>query len=332
MSGQNLLNRALLWTLLWGLSLVFLGCAQKNGPKNDMSHLAEVYRGHWQTPDGLVLPVRSWWPNQERPKAIIIAVHGFNDYGNAFKGAGVYFSSQGFALLAYDQRGFGLSPGFGNWAGDQAYIDDLDNLIRTIKRRYPESPLFILGESMGAAIAIACVTEANPPPVEGVILSAPAVWSRDLMPWYQSALLSMLAATAPGLELTGSGLKIQASDNIPMLRGLGQDPRVIKSTRVDAIDGLTDLMDRGQERAGDIPVPVLVLYGEKDQVIPKGPVFSMIKKIPLTAKNKVALYPSGYHLLLRDLRADIPLKDMVSWVQNPLSPLPSGFEKPLPLH
>ncbi len=261
----------------------------------------------------------------------MVALHGFNDYARAFTQPGQSLSLRGIALVAYDQRGFGNAPGRGFWAGTGAYVADLGAIVRQLHLRYPGVPVFVLGESMGGAVAIAALTSPSPPDVQGLILSAPAVWSRDMMPWYQRAVLALAAATLPELELTGSGLKIQASDNIGMLRGLGRDPLVIKSTRVDAIAGLTDLMDTAQYRAGKLKVPVLVLYGERDQVIPRRPVGALLEKLSSRPETRMALYPEGYHLLLRDLHADLPLADISAWIAQPGGCLPSGFEKPLSL-
>ena len=218
-------------------------------------------RAHFVTADGTVLPLRAWWPVSDPVKGIVVALHGFNDYGRAFTQPGKYLSRRGIALVAYDQRGFGHAPGRGLWAGTESYIADLDAVVSQLRRSHPGVPVFVLGESMGGAVAIAALTSPAPPKVDGLILSAPAVWSREMMPWYQRAVLALASATVPELELTGSGLKIQASDNIEMLRGLGRDPLVIKATRVDAIDGLADLMDVAQHRVGQLSVPVLVLYG-----------------------------------------------------------------------
>ena len=286
-------------------------------------------RAHFVTADGAVLPVRAWWPVSGSLKAIVVGLHGFNDYARAFSQPGEYLSKRGIALVAYDQRGFGHAPGRGLWAGTDSYIADLDSVVRQLRRSHPGVPVFLLGESMGGALAIAALTSPAPPKVDGLILSAPAVWSREMMPWYQRAVLAMATATVPELELTGSGLKIQASDNIEMLRGLGRDPLVIKATRVDAIDGLADLMDVAQDRVGQLSVPVLVLYGAKDQVIPKRPVGAMLKKLASRPGVRMALYPEGYHLLLRDLHADQPMADIVNWIKESDGHLPSGFEKPL---
>ena len=309
-----------------GLTFILSGCVSDKERIARQTAAPLLARAHFATADGAILPVHTWWPQHSKPKAIIVALHGFNDYAMAFAGPGHYLKARGIGVIAYDQRGFGLSPGRGLWAGTQTYTADLAALVDQIHRRYPGVPVHVLGESMGGAIAMAAMTEPAPPDVASLILSAPAVWSRDMMPWYQRAILAFTASTLPELELTGSGLKIQASDNIDMLRGLGRDPWVIKSTRVDAIQGLTDLMDIAQARAGEIKIPVLVLYGEQDQIIPKPPIDAIIRKLSAARHPHLIIYPKGYHLLLRDLHANRPLADIVNWVLAADTRLPSSQE------
>lgn len=116
---------------------------------------------------------------------------------------------------------------------------------------------------MGGAVVINAMTRPGKPAVAGVILAAPAVWGRDTMPWYQTSLLWTLYHTVPWMTLTGKGLKIMPSDNIEMLRALGRDPLVIKETRVDAIYGLTNLMDNALGAAEKLDDETLLLYGQK---------------------------------------------------------------------
>ena len=71
--------------------------------------------------DGAKLQVRSWLPGEKPYKALVVAVHGFNDYSNSFVFPGEYFRRHGIACYAYDQRGFGAAPGRGLWAGTEAY-------------------------------------------------------------------------------------------------------------------------------------------------------------------------------------------------------------------
>jgi len=288
-------------------------------------------RAHFSAADGAVLPVRSWIPKDAPVKAVVVALHGFNDYSRFFSAPGQFLSSQGIASYAYDQRGFGNAPGRGLWAGLEAYVADLRDFTAQARLRHPGVPLFVLGESMGGAVAMVAMASPRPPDADGVILSAPAVWGRSTMPWYQRALLETLAHAAPGLSLTGEGLKIMASDNIEMLRQLGRDPLVIKATRVDAMVGLVDLMDAALADAGKLNARTLVLYGERDQVVPRQPIEQMLQAMPGQPQTRVAFYANGYHLLLRDLQADKPWRDIAAWINDRKVAFPSGADRSLSL-
>ena len=175
---------------------------------------------------------------------------------------------------------------------------------------------------MGGAVTIAAMTGSNPPDVDGVILVAPAVWGRETMPWYQRWLLAVASHTLPWLQLTGEGTHVWPSDNMPMLRSFARDPQVIKDTRVDAVYGLSNLMDEALSQAGKIQRPTLVQYGEHDQIIPKKPVLLMIAKMPKTTRR--AFYEHGYHMLLRDLQGEKPMADIVAWIADHDNSLPYG--------
>ena len=197
-----------------------------------------------------MLPLRKWLPpggsGGGQVKAVILALHGFNDYSNAFEGPGEAWAKRGIATYAYDQRGFGAAPERGFWPGRAALAGDAAMASRILRRLYPGVPLYLLGESMGGAVAVVAMTGesgAPIPDVDGVILTAPAVWGRATMDLLPRLALWAGVRLMPGLTLTGRGLEITPSDNIAMLRALSRDPLVIKETRVDTIYGLVDLMD-----------------------------------------------------------------------------------------
>lgn len=294
------------------------------GLKNSTAHLTDNL---YSTEDGASLPLRQWLPKTEA-KAVLIALHGFNDYSNFFDTPGTYFSVQGIACFAYDQRGFGAAPKRGSWAGISAYTDDLRGLVHLIKQRYPHQPLYLLGESMGGAVIITAMGAASMPEVDGVILVAPALWARQTMPWYQTSLLWTLAHTFPRLALSGDGVGVKASDNIEMLRALGRDPMIIKKTRVETIYGLTNLMDAAFNGANQLSGNTLILYGENDEIIPKKPTYDFLKRFLSNDGDRktVAFYQQGYHMLLRDLQAHIPWADILAWITPNSTKLPSGAD------
>ncbi len=304
---------------------VVSGCSPQVHLPGKLVVKPKVESGHFVAADGAMLPLRTWLPVDSRASAVIVALHGFNDYSNFFALPGNYLSRRGIACYAYDQRGFGASPGHGFWSGIEAYTNDLSSFVTEVRIRHPGVPLYVLGESMGGAVAIVAMTGNNPPQADGVILVAPAVWARETMPWYQRWLLDAASHTLPWVRLTGKGLKRSASDNSEMLRALGRDPLFIKKTRIDALYGLTNLMDEALSRAEKLQIPTLVQYGGNDQIIPKEPMFLLLGKISGT--SRIAFYERGYHMLLRDLQGEKPLADIAAWIACHDGPLPYGSDR-----
>jgi acylglycerol lipase len=281
--------------------------------------------------DGRVLPLRKWLPGGQ-VKAVILALHGFNDYSNAFEEPAEAWAKRGIATYAYDQRGFGAAPERGFWPGRAALAADAATASRILRRLYPGVPLHLLGDSMGGAVAVVAMTGESGTPVpdvDGVILTAPAVWGRATMDLLPRLALWGGVRLMPGLTLTGRGLEIKPSDNIPMLRALSRDPLVIKETRVDTIYGLVDLMDAALDSAPLLDVPLLVMYGAKDEIVPKTPIRRFVGSLPPECRHraKLAWYENGYHMLLRDLEGPIVAADVANWVLTPAAPLPSGADR-----
>jgi acylglycerol lipase len=280
--------------------------------------------------DGTRLPLRHWLPDGPI-KAIVLAVHGFNDYSHAFESAGQAWAKAGIATYAYDQRGFGAAPFPGSWAGTYLLDADLTAVTRLLRKNYPGVPLYLLGESMGGAVvttAAAGVAGAEKPQVDGIILVAPAVWGRQTLNVFLRVVLWTANHVVPHWTLTGQSLKIQPSDNIEMLRELSRDPLVIKETRVDTIAGLVDLMSEAFAAAPALQQRMLVLYGAHDQIVPPEPTEKFVAALPEdTAKKRVfAYYDQGYHMLLRDLDRAVVQRDVQNWIFAPSQPLPSGAD------
>ncbi len=269
---------------------------------------------HYITRDGLPLGLQHW--DAPHPHAIIVALHGMSDYSNAFAMPGAWWAKHGISTYAYDQRGFGRSPNTGLWAGGDVMRRDFSDFVDVVRARHPGLPVFALGESMGGAVMMSAMASASRPRVDGVILSAPAVWGWRTLPLSHRVALWLAAHSTPWWKLSGEGLHLVPSDNIPMLRALGRDPLYQHTARADAIYGLVTLMDEGYDAAGHMGAePILFLYGDNDQIIPRGPTEEVAKK--LGAKATVKHYPHGYHMLLRDLEAEKVWRDVAKWIGPP---------------
>jgi len=291
------------------------------------------------TTDALDLPMRRWLPYGE-PKAVILALHGFNDYSNAFDAPAKLWAKQGIATYAYDQRGFGGSPGRGLWPGSEALATDAVTAATLLRAKYPHRPIYLLGESMGGAVAIlaaAGATGIRPAAVDGVILSAPAVWTRESMQFLPRIALWAGVRMFPDAVFTGESLHILASDNIPMLIALGKDPMVLKGARVDTMYGLVNLMDATIAAAPRLTQPLFLMYGANDAVIPRAPLREFVAHLPAAsaARDRLAYYRHGYHMLLRDLEGAQVAADVASWILERGAGLPThadtgGGERPWP--
>jgi alpha-beta hydrolase superfamily lysophospholipase len=224
----------------------------------------------------------------------------------------------------------GAAPGRGRWPGAAALVGDAVVAARLLRARYPDVPLDLLGESMGGAVAILSAASPVDLPVDGLVLVAPAVWGRQTMNVWQRAGL-WLAELFPAVHVSARDLpvKVYASDNAAMLRAFSADPLVIKDTRTEAVVGLVDLMGTALDAARSVELPTLVLYGAHDEIVPRVPVAQMVASLPLEARarQKVALYPNGWHMLLRDLHGALPTRDIAAWMLDRADPLPSGADR-----
>ncbi|MCC6920647.1 MAG: lysophospholipase [Alphaproteobacteria bacterium] len=274
------------------------------------------------TRDGLKLGVSTW--RAANPRAVIVAFHGMNDYAGFIREPAAYWQGEGISTYALDQRGFGRSPNRGLWAGDDAMTGDARDFIARVRAENPGKPLYLLGESMGGAVVMATLARPDAPHADGVILVAPAVWGWSTMNfWYRSALW-VVAHTLPWKRVTGSGLSIQPSDNIEALRDLGRDPLVIKPTRTDAVYGLVGLMDEAILNASRVKAPVLLLYGQNDQIVPRWPIQKLVEA--MNPAPRIVLYPRGYHLLMRDLGRQLVWDDVLAFLDGAGGKAPSGYE------
>jgi alpha-beta hydrolase superfamily lysophospholipase len=312
----NHMLKTLLWFTGFGFSLLLVACAPTVIPAGDPIGSVKITQNAFIASDGESLPLQHWGPVDD-PDAVILGLHGFGDYANAFDEAGTMLASDNIALFAYDQRGFGRTATRPFWSGIQSLVNDAAEMLVTLRLQYPDRPVYLMGDSMGGAVAI--VTAASRPRwMDGVILVAPAVWNRDMMPWYQTAPLSVISHSLPWLPLSGQGLDIWPSDNIEMLRRLSRDPHMMKSVRVDMVAGLADLMDLAHQRAGEIDIPTLLLSGEQDQVIPPAAIGTIAKDIRASNPDRsvVCLFPDGYHMLLRDLNGPTVIGDIRRWIKG----------------
>jgi alpha-beta hydrolase superfamily lysophospholipase len=275
--------------------------------------------------DGARLPMTVWPALGGEPWAVVIALHGMNDYAEAFTLAGPVWAAAGVTTYAYDQRGFGRGPGRGVWGGEGLMVEDLPTACTLARARHPNAIIAVVGESMGGAVAIAAFASKTPPDADRLVLMSPAVWGWGEQPIPNNIALWLGAHIAPGKALEPPRFitnKIRATDNIDILRRMSRDRNLIFSTRIDAIYGLVGLMQDAQDDIGRLSVPTLYQYGAHDQIIPR--VAAEHAAAKLGPSGRSAWYADGWHILNRDLHRDRVLEDALGFLRDPTAPLPSG--------
>jgi acylglycerol lipase len=155
-----------------------------------------------------------------------------------------------------------------------------------------------------------------------VVLLAPAVLARSQLPGVAVAVVDASVALLPALAVRPGAGGIAPSDNRAAMERMGRDPLVLQEVRLDLVGGLLDLMDAA---VAALPaccaVPVLVLSGGRDAVVPIRMQRRVLRGLPPREDRRVLYYPEGFHLLLRDnVRADVA-RDILAWMTNPSAPI-----------
>lgn len=302
------------------------GCVAAYAPPGPPVGPATLADAAFVMRDGARLPYRVWLPPGD-VTAIVLALHGFNDSRDAWEYPAPAFADAGIAVYAPDQRGFGAAPGRGLWPGTQALVDDAADMARLLRVRHPGAPLFLMGESMGGAVLMVLAAIAPPPDVSGYVLVAPAVWGRSRMNLFLRGGLFLAASLVPGLAVGRGPVRVTPTDNKEALIRLSRDPLTLRRTRFDTLRGLVDLMDAALAAAPRFERPGLFLYGGKDDLVPKEAMLAAWRRLPDTGAVRLAYYPAGHHLILRDHARAVPIADIIAWMRAPTAPLPSGTDQ-----
>ncbi len=285
-----------------------------------------------RTADGQRLALHAWSP-EGPPTATLLALHGLTNHAATFIGGSAPPLRQGgMLILAYDQRGHGRNPHAGLWPGQDALVSDAVTAIRLLRARHPERPFYVIGESMGANVAMlaaaALQDQGESGLVDGWILVAPGLWTAaDLNP-ATSASFNFLLRTAPSLGAASAMPGLVTTDNDADQERIRADPLNVQSVRVDVAAAMLDM--HGATRPA-MPrccaSPSLFLFGANDRVIQQAPTIAALRDLPPQGGARVALYRDGWHTLLRDLHRDVVAADILAFAQNPRAPLPSGAER-----
>jgi len=227
-----------------------------------------------QTRDGLELRVREW--GGDGAKGTIVIVHGLGEHAGRYAHVAARLNASGWAVVGYDQRGHGTSPGArGRIAAPDDLPADLAAVIDEVRRGSPRR-VVVLGHSLGGLVAARFVAAGleSPRPawqrdVDALVLSSPALDIGITAP--RRALVATLAALAPNLGV-GNALDVNAiSRDAAVVAAYRADPLVHDRIAPRLVRFLADAGEHVRALAPSWAVPTLLLYACSDRlVVPAG--------------------------------------------------------------
>jgi len=241
---------------------------------------------------------RSWMPSDRSESGVLLCVHGFGLTGDAYTTLAKKLASKGFTVYAVKVRGFGGdSDARGCTAVDPAgTVVDMAEVIEQVKQEHPSAPIFLLGESMGGAIALQSA-ERYKEQIAGLILSAPA--ARRFKGNREAAKVFLHSLAGPNRNYDeGSNLIRQASSQDSALAKTWEsDKRNRKLFSPLDLARFQLFMNKNEPAAANLSgVPVLMIQGVEDSLVEPMSTWNLFLKIGSSDKTLLAI-PYG-HLVL----------------------------------
>ncbi|WP_431284973.1 alpha/beta fold hydrolase [Humitalea sp. 24SJ18S-53] len=316
---------------LLGLGLLAAACSPQSGSLGPTVTTPALEANRMRTADGLNLAFHEWRPTGPAT-ARMLALHGLNDHGANFMAESAPpLVEGGLHIFAFDQRGHARNPRPGIWPGQDALVSDAVAAIRLIRARHSDLPLFVLGESMGANVALLAAEQLRAAGesslVDGWIFLVPGLWVLDDMNPVTAASFRLAMFQFPRLGVSSGSPAMIATDNSDTLERFNADPLTLKTTRVDVVAGLLDLNGAAKPLVATCcTAPSLFLYGARDSVFEPVPTVATLRSLPAEGGGRVGLYREGWHILLRDRQRQVVTDDILAFTRNPRAALPSGAD------
>lgn len=271
-----------------------------------------------RTADRLELACYRWpstAPSCAAPRATVALVHGLAEHAGRYQAFAERLNAAGIEVVAIDLRGHGRSPGERAWAERfDRYLDDADALVASAARE--NTPLFLMGHSMGGAIAALYAIEraaARHANLAGLILSSSALAPGRDVPQWMLAMSRFISRVWPRFP----ALKIDAAL-------LSRDPAVVAANRADPLvhhgsvpartgAEILDAMRRIAAGRAALRIPVLVYHGTADKLTePDGSRdFGAHVGSP---DRTLTLYEGNYHETMNDLERERVIGALIDWI------------------
>jgi alpha-beta hydrolase superfamily lysophospholipase len=255
------------------------------------------------------------WQPDSSPKGVLLIAHGLAEHSGRYAEVAEFFVAHNYAVCCLDHSGHGQSEGqrgFINRFTD--YTDTLDVFSRLVSQWFPESPVFLLGHSMGGLISALFLIQ-NQNRFAGSILSGPAIKASDEPSWPLLVIGRLLSALLPK-----TGIMQLEADSI------SRDPAVVAAYRNDPLvhsgkisarlaTEIFSSMKYVQENATAITLPMLLLHGSEDLLAAPESSTLLHERIS-SADKQLVVYQGLYHEILNEPEKQQVLTTILKWLEQ----------------
>ncbi|MDG3008669.1 alpha/beta hydrolase [Rhodococcus sp. D2-41] len=269
---------------------------------------------------GMRLHWQQWTPPS--PRGSVVLVHGMGEHIGRYDEVVAALTEHALVVTAADHRGHGRSD------GRRAYIDRMDNLVADLgtvvdlaASAHPGLPLFLLGHSLGGLVATLYAVD-HQDRLAGLVLSGPLAALEAANP-VTRAVARVLSATAPTLPLVGVD-----SDQLSHDPAVGPDYRddpLVYSGKLPArtVGELAAGVSEVQARASTLTIPLLVLHGRQDAIVPPVGSAELHAKARSSDKRRI-VYDGMYHEIFNEVDRSRVFADVTDWLDAHLGKATAG--------
>jgi acylglycerol lipase len=260
---------------------------------------------------GIEIHWQAWLP-EESPRGAVVIAHGVSEHADRYSHVAARLTGEAYAVYALDHRGHGRSGGHRAMIDrlDRA-VEDLDTLIRMAGGDHPQLKLFLLGHSMGGAISVEYAL-AHQDRLDGLVLSAPAT-TLETASRFELLAGRVLSAVAPRVGVFDVDSKAISRDP-EVVRAYQEDPLVYNGKLpARTVSQLAAAIETLPERLGALRVPLLVMFGTGDELVPNEG-GRMVHREAGSDDKRLIPYEGLYHEILNEPERDRVLDDVVAWL------------------
>lgn len=268
----------------------------------------------------IMAPCRSWTVTDGRPIACLLCIHGLGLQSNSYEFFAREQARRGIAVYALDVRGFGawmLAQGKTKVNFDDC-LADVRRALEAIRASNPGLPVYLLGESMGGAIALRAASM-YPDVVDGLISSVPSGERFNQGKTSMKVFVNLFA----GMNLVNVGDDIvnQATKNSRLRAQWKDDPLARLNLTPQELIQFQDFMNSNHEAAKKVvDMPVLFVQGIGDQLVKPEGTWELFNAV--AARDKSFFAVPGEHLIFEEAQTqdagprDQNLRVISSWLST----------------